>query len=303
MSLINYKYECIFCGDEITSKNMNRHLKNGKHSKSTYILKTYTDKLSRPHTVNPKSTYGNERCSLCPNVPEEKDVRYTKGEIFGAPSVKGTMYKAVDHADKLIKVSPIITSIHEHRGYHMVQGVMNPDSKNSVKIPIQELLDNGGIIMNKVGQFDVHDLIRSIREITVDKIAVYMGDIMEIGRQLDEFVKLINTKNVYHCDLHFENVRYDKDEKDGKIQVYVIDFDMARVGKCDIFRQSSKNMGKERLIVDKVKNAMKTSDIYLQYTDKAFVHTLKSIMYEALSDRLRFLSVEERGMGTDSTSS
>ena len=218
-------------------------------------------------------------------------------------NVKMVTIDNIEFAQKTLQNTGFLTNsvdakvhmLNEAVGYTMVKDIVGENTKNKVKISEKMYVDEqkNRTYTTKSGQEDLMGWLRVILDMNKTKTLTpvqYISidtSVRVIMQQLHLFIETINchgSPSTYHCDLHPENIRlnYAGGDALNVHEVYVIDFDMVRAGRCDKFRSSSKVFGLQKAIGDKVKNiiSLRTSDPTC--TDWAFLNSLRRLIYDTL---------------------
>jgi hypothetical protein len=238
---------------------------------------TLQDIDTRLSNINKENTYRtnqiNEKCSCIEKRPVRKTIVYNDSNSHIADSSKGALrfmqddttgrvyiekeFKDAKNAPKLLKA--------EHDGYHNIRHALRSSKQrammDSYQYPTFLKNESSSISMDKMGEIGILGWLKKCKqelyntkgiediktkEIEIKNIKTKIrGSIEYIIDQLKMFVVGINSENVFHCDLHPENimVTYDHTQISDVTGVFVIDFELTKVDKCKEYRASTMKFG------------------------------------------------------------
>jgi hypothetical protein len=190
-----------------------------------------------------------------------------------------------------------VVIFNEYSGNKLVHEAVDKSGMPAVKrmLPTAELAGFHGVWSELVGSLDLSEWMDQMAT-AVSPEGRFSGALFDtvctsvqlILRQLNEFIVSINCHAedpAFHCDLHPKNIRLAVGAPCEVVQVYVIDFDMARTGSCE-GRQRSASMSsgatvKVRELVRRLADFPAGQDPTL--TDWGFYYTTCHLLYKMLA--------------------
>jgi thiamine kinase-like enzyme len=229
--------------------------------------------------ITQENTYRKEQinepqCSCIKKRPVRKTIVYNDPNSHIADSSKGALRFMQDNANGRVyiekgfkdakKASSLLDA--EHNGYHSIRHALRNSKQRammesyqyptfSIKNESSSIKnESSSISMDKMGEIGILGWLKKCkRELynteEIEDIKNLKTEIRKsieyIIDQLKMFVVGINSENVFHCDLHPENimVTYDHTKTSYVTDVFIIDFELTRNIECNGYRAITSKFG------------------------------------------------------------